>query len=364
MECIGAGPYAAAVRLLATTLILLMTPPALGESIRLVGGGDTAWPTGWFHQQALKRKAEIFAGIAPYLAQADLRFLNLESPVTKRRATAKKKYPLVTPPPFAAVMVDAGFNLISLANNHTGDAGPEGLTDTLAAFSRLATDAAPLHFAGAGLTPTQRKKPALFTLKGQKVAFLAFRLSGSPLGNPMAKDAAERQIREAATLADVVIVSAHGGAEYKTVPGGWKSNRWRSFVDAGADVVLGHGPHNLQGVEWYKGAAIFYSLGNLSFGTRPPKRRTGGMILTAALARVDIDKGVVTRAAVIPLFVDNVQSWTVDGVKMPVRQFSPRPTTGPHFKAMTQQLIEMSSSIHNNGTRITPCDNALCFGPR
>ncbi|MFT7621575.1 MAG: poly-gamma-glutamate capsule biosynthesis protein CapA/YwtB (metallophosphatase superfamily) [Myxococcota bacterium] len=332
------------------------------EPLVLVGGGDTAYPTGWFSERARKRGAGMFEPLQPILSSADLRFLNLESPVTKRKAIAKKKYPLVTHPDFLEILTGAGFNLFSLANNHTGDAGPEGLTDTFGHLKRLQTPDRPLWWSGAGHDKASRKKPVFFTIKGTRVALLSFRLSGSPLGNPMGAGASERQIRAAAKQADVVIVSAHGGGEYKAVPGSWKADKWRKMVDAGADVVLGHGPHNPQGVEWYKGAAIYYSLGNLSFGTRPPTRRTGGMILKGLMARVTLANGKVQKAEAIPLFVDNTRSWTAGGKTLKVQLFTPVPVVGPHFDVMLGEIRDWSAGIRGNKTKIKACGTAYCFG--
>lgn len=329
----------------------------------LVGGGDTAYPKGWFDARARERGARMFEPIAPWLSGAHLRFLNLESPVTTRPPTARKTYPLTTHPHFLELLVDAGFNLFSLANNHTGDAGREGVADTLGHLARLSTEARPLWWSGAGADRRVRQRPATVTLQGVRVAMLAFRLGGSPLGNAMGSDAAERQIRAAAAAADFVVVSAHGGGEYRAVPGSWKPARWRRFIDAGAHVVLGHGPHNPQGVERYRGGVIYYSLGNLSFGTRPRARRTGGMLLRGLLARVTFGDGKIQRAEAVPLFVDNRVPWVVDGVKLPVRLFTPVPVTGPHAAAMLDELREWSSAIPKNSTRIDACGQAYCLTP-
>ncbi len=349
--------------LLVTILALFWIKAASAQSVVLVGGGDTAYPSGWYAGTAKKRGARMYAPLQPLLQGADLRFLNLESPVTTRKPIAKKTYPLVTHPRFLDLLVGAGFNLFSLANNHTGDAGLEGLQDTFANLKRLSTPERPLFWSGAGATKRERKVPAVFTVPGKttKVALLSFRLSGSPLGNPMAGSAAEKQIRAVAGKADLIVVSAHGGGEYKNVPGGWKAKRWRSFIDAGAHVVLGHGPHNPQGVERYKHGVIYYSLGNLSFATRPRAKRTGGMLLRGLFARVTWRDGKIAKAEAVPLFVDNTTPWTVDGKTLPVRLFTPVPVTGKHADVMLDEVRQWSAGIAGNKTRITRCGEAYCF---
>mgnify|MGYP003953139729 CR=1 FL=1 len=346
--------------------VLLFSVPVFADELILVGGGDVAYPTGWFSDLAAKKGRALFGGLTPYLKSADLRFLNLESPVTTRKTVVKKSYPMVMKPRFLRMLHSVGFNLFSLANNHTGDAGPEGVTDTLTLLQSLSTPQNPLHWAGAGLTVQSRATPAIFTdpRTGVRIAFLAFRLSGSKLGNPMGRRNAEKQIKAVSDKADFVVVSAHGGGEYKPVPGQWKARRWRAMIDAGAHVVLGHGPHNTQGVELYKHGVIYYSLGNFSFGTRPGKKRTGGMKLRGQLAKIGFSQGKVSSAKVLPLYVDNTTAWKLSRQTMPVRVFTPMPLTGLHFDAYLAELRTMSKAIKGNKTVIESCGEFYCLSAK
>ncbi len=345
-------------------LVLLLPTLTQAQPVVLVAGGDTAYPAGWFAKEAQRAGKRMYEPVQPLLATADLRFLNIESPVTTARPTAKKTYPLTTHPRFLKLLVEAGFNLFSLANNHTGDAGKKGLQDTFEHLKKHRSASRPIWWSGAGLTRAAREEPALFSLPGRsspRIALLSFRLSGSPLANPMGGKGADEQVRAASRKADFVVVSAHGGGEYRNVPGGWKTARYRRFVDAGAHVVLGHGPHNPQGVERYKHGVIYYSLGNFSFGTKPPQRRTKGMLLRALMARVTFEKGRITRAEAIPLFVDNLKPWVVAKQKMPVRAFTPVPATGVHAAAMLDELQRWSRGIRGNRSRISACGAVYCI---
>ena len=168
-----------------------------------------------------------------------------------------------TPPSYARHIKRAGFTVMNVANNHSNDFGPSALRETVAALSRV------------GLRSTGRPGTvAVQRVGGQRVAILGFasyEWANSLLDVPGAR----RRVQEAARQAEIVIVTFHGGAEGadKThVPRGSEyflgENRGdlrrfsKAVVDAGADLVIGHGPHVLRGMEVYKGRLIAYSLGN------------------------------------------------------------------------------------------------------
>lgn len=172
-------------------------------------------------------------------------------------------YAFRAPPSYARLLRRAGFTVLSLANNHALDYGPGGRAETIAALAR-----AGLRHAG---RPGQI---AYLQAGGARVAILAF----APY--PWAPDlrqigAAVRLVRRASLRADLLVVSAHAGAEgpsHRHVRPGveWYLGEHRgnvvafarAAVRAGADLVVGHGPHVLRGMEWYRGRLIAYSLGN------------------------------------------------------------------------------------------------------
>jgi poly-gamma-glutamate capsule biosynthesis protein CapA/YwtB (metallophosphatase superfamily) len=168
-----------------------------------------------------------------------------------------------TPPSYARHIKDAGFTVMNLANNHANDFGPSALRETVAALSRV------------GLRSTGRPGTvAVQKVDGQRVAILGF--ASYDWANPLLDiPRARRLVQEAARKAEIVVVTFHGGAEGsdKThVPQGSEyflgENRGdlrrfsKAVIDAGADLVIGHGPHVLRGMEVYKGRLIAYSLGN------------------------------------------------------------------------------------------------------
>ena len=167
------------------------------------------------------------------------------------------------PPSYARLLKSAGFTLMNLANNHAYDFGPEGQRGTLAALRSV------------GLRSTgQPGEITVVRVHGVRVAFIGF--APYPWAQSLTnEDGAEALVRKADRMADVVVVIMHAGAEgsdKQHVPKGTEyflgENRGNSFefahdvIDAGADLVLGSGPHVLRGMEWYHGRLVAYSLGN------------------------------------------------------------------------------------------------------
>ncbi len=174
-------------------------------------------------------------------------------------------YAFQTPPSYAAWLKKAGFTVMNLANNHAYDYGPSGQAQTLAALQkqRLATTGRPGEIA----------YQQVGDIKVAILGFAPYKWAQSLTNIP----AARRLVKKAAANADVVIVTMHAGAEGSShthvIRGtemflGENRGNSRAFthavVDAGADLVIGSGPHVLRGMEWYRGHLIAYSLGNFA----------------------------------------------------------------------------------------------------
>ncbi|TAM45599.1 MAG: CapA family protein [Gammaproteobacteria bacterium] len=221
------------------------------------------------------------------LKQSHIVFGNLEGPLTHtdHEAVAKKYRYRSAPEKVAPALLNAGFNVVSLANNHTMDQGAEGLRHTLEAL-----DLVGIKHTGAGMNLAEARTPAILEANGVRVAFLAYTLTfpeefwataerpGSPFGH-------ESQVRAdivaARQQADIVLVSFHWGQEGKTELRDYQKQLGRAAIDAGAAAVIGHHPHVLQGVERYKHGVILYSLGNFAFGTYGPEAfRSAVAVLT------------------------------------------------------------------------------------
>lgn len=204
---------------------------------------------------------------------ADLVMGNLEEPLTVDTGTGKcgpnstRCFQFRAPPEYAAHLRDAGFDLLNQANNHGYDFGPKGYENTQKALEKyeLAHTGAPDQI-------------TVVDVKGVKVAVAGF--SSYVWSNSLTDIAAAKKvITKAAGMADVVVVQVHMGGEgsekTRVKPGtemflgenrGDPVKFSKAMIDAGADLIVGHGPHVLRGMEFYKGRLIAYSLGNFAGG--------------------------------------------------------------------------------------------------
>jgi Bacterial capsule synthesis protein PGA_cap len=234
----------------------------------------------------------LFDGVAGQVTGA-VALANLDQTLTDDAAVSKcgaassDCYAFRTPPAYAAWVHQAGFTVINLANNHSHDFGDAGLRDTQAALIAHGL----LYTGMPGRITLQRAGPVRIAILG----FAPYAWAQSLLDLP----AAQRLVRQAATRADLVLVTVHAGAEGAEEghvrPGtelflgenrGDPTAFSRAVIDAGADAVLGSGPHVLRGMQWYRGRLIAYSLGNfLGYHTLSISGPLGvGGILTFHLA--------------------------------------------------------------------------------
>lgn len=267
---------------------------APGAEIVITAVGDVMLGTTWPNDRRLPPEdgANLLDEVTPILSAADVVFGNLEGPLIdggstwKCRKRASHCYAFRVPTRYGQYLKNAGFNVMSLANNHALDFGIEGRDSTKSVLDSLAI----AHSGEVG-------DIAHLTIKGKKIDLIAFAPYDSTY-DLKDLEAAKTVVREATAQADLVIVSFHGGAEgekYAHVPRraerylGENRGDLRKFahavIDAGAAMVIGHGPHLVRGMEVYKDRLIAYSLGN--FATYGPFNLAGprgySMILEARL---------------------------------------------------------------------------------
>lgn len=223
---------------------------------------------------------------AHLLQAADIAAGNLETAITDRGTPeADKEYVYRGPKLALPAIKEAGFDVLSLANNHSMDFGLVGLQDTMAAL-----DEHGLPFMGVGDNEAEAYAPAIIETKGFKVAFIGisnviwktyWKATKDRPGMAEAYDTtrAIAAIETADKHADLVVVMVHWGTEYTDRPEPYQVKKGRQFIDAGADLVIGSHPHVLQGFEAYKGRWIAYSLGNFVFsGTKSPLSAETGVL--------------------------------------------------------------------------------------
>ncbi|WP_274652205.1 CapA family protein [Paenibacillus humicola] len=227
-----------------------------------------------------------YAKSADFLKKPDLLAGNLETPVTTRGEPAEhKQYVFKSSPKALPALKAAGFDLVTLANNHTLDQGVEGLRDTI----RHLNDAG-IPNVGAGNNEAEAFKPVVLEKGGIRVAYIglthvvpevSWKAGPNTPGLAETYDTtrAVKAIGEASKQADLVVVLVHWGVERADRPNSLQKRDAHAFIDAGADLVIGCHPHVLQGFETYKGKWISYSLGNYIFNsTRTEKTKDTGVL--------------------------------------------------------------------------------------
>lgn len=269
--------------------------------IFLTAVGDMMLGTNFPNANYLPPKGtKLLDPVLPYFQNQDLVFGNLEGAVlneggeVKRCSDPSKCYAFRQPEYVVDELKDAGFNLLSVGNNHLGDFGQTGRLNTLRVLEEKG-------FTYAG----QLQQPwDTIRVKGKLIGLLAF----SPNSNCFRIEnlnQAKKMVEDLDTIADIIIVSFHGGAEgakYQHVPK--KTERFygenrgdvykfaRVVIDAGADVVLGHGPHVSRAIDSYNGKFITYSMGNFCTYARFNLRGPNGLAPIYQL-RLDLDGNLI-----------------------------------------------------------------------
>jgi poly-gamma-glutamate synthesis protein (capsule biosynthesis protein) len=212
-----------------------------------------------------KRPSSPFVRVANVLADKDILFGNLETVLSNSGRRAQKAIVLNANPEKVAYLKDAGFDVLNMANNHSMDLGAEGLDETIAVLQESG-----MAFVGAS-NRKHRRTHWILRERGLNLGFLGYFAMGfrdEEKGQEVCRMDLSRMIRDIEDLrgrVDVVIVSLHWGIESVFYPSPEQIRAARGLIDAGASVVIGHGPRVVQGVERYKQGVIAYSLGNFQF---------------------------------------------------------------------------------------------------
>lgn len=290
--------------------VMLQAPPAAlpeasqrdeNEAI-LVFLGDVSPGRSMERQLARYGPEHPWLGLEPLLQGADLAAANLECVLTTQGKPMDKSYLIRAHPRWGQTLVEAGFDLVTLANNHALDFGPAGLDETLATLRGF--DMAAI---GAGSSQTEAHRPAVFNLNGVRVAILSYaatRWNGSadvPATGRVAwaKPAAvQTDVRAIRDQVDLVVVLLHAGTEYASTPSPDQVAVARAAIDAGAGLVAGHHSHVTQTVERYKQGLIVYGLGDALFDIPRSKTRQGELL------RIHATQKGLTQAELWPFWID------------------------------------------------------------
>lgn len=255
-------------------------PKGSADEIVLAAVGDTMMGSDYPDKDGLPPDdgASMLREVAPYLSAADVTFGNLEGPLLdggkteKCEPKAKGCFTFRVPTRYGQHLKDAGFDVMSLANNHGMDFGEDGLDSSAKTLDDL------------GIAHTGKVGDiAYVSVKGQTIAVIGFAARTSYL-SPTFYDLeqAKKLITEAKKKTELIVISFHGGKEGAGAQSFVRNDGVNAdlekfahyVIDEGADLVIGHGPHVLRGMEVYQGRLIAYSLGNFAtykkFGLKGP----------------------------------------------------------------------------------------------
>lgn len=216
----------------------------------------------------LKKNEDVFGVVNKFTKEADISIANLEGPLTNSNNYIEKTGPNIkADPSFLRPLKDVGFDIVTLANNHIMDYGEEGLKSTIRVCEKEG-----IRFVGAGENIKKARQPLLLNLNDKKIAIINIAenefcaAETDKYGaNPLNVITNHYDIQKAKKENDYVFVISHGGREHYQLPSPNLRERYRFFIDSGADAVIGHHTHCYSGFEYYNEKPIFYSLGNFIF---------------------------------------------------------------------------------------------------
>jgi poly-gamma-glutamate capsule biosynthesis protein CapA/YwtB (metallophosphatase superfamily) len=261
-------------------------------------------------KQILRKKGYDYSfsdrTLSMLVMDADLAIANLECPVIKKGTAYKgKEFVFSADPASIRAIKKAGFDMLSLANNHIMDYGEEGLSST--ADCCLKSN---ITCSGAGSDIASARRAGIVKRKGVTYGLLSYSLTypeefwaapdiaGAAYGE---RNSVIEDIRNTRGKADIVIVSFHWGAELAECPKAYQIAMAHLAVDSGADVVIGHHPHVPQPIEIYKGKPVFYSLGNYAFGSYSKKTPIG------FAAGIVLEGDRIVSIRIYPVITDNYE---------------------------------------------------------
>jgi len=282
--------------------------PQISEEVFLIAVGDISYSRGV--ERIVKKQNDInypFLKIRDYLKSADLVFGNLETPITQGAEIPDFEMIFRSNPGTEQALKQAGFSILSLANNYTPNFGEKGLKDT---FNYL--ENVDIKYVGAGENEEEAYQAVYVEKKGIKFAFLAYsdnstvpdfyEASVDRAGTAfMQMDKMTEAVNEAKQRSDFVIVSMHAGTEYSDKPNESQINFAHSAIDTGADLVIGHHPHTVQTLEKYKDKYIFYSLGNFVFDQPQSQETMEGLAI-----KVYFTKDRINKISLLPVVMENL----------------------------------------------------------
>lgn len=276
----------------------------------------------------------FFENVKSVFEEDDLTIVNFEGTLTDSTTREDKQFAFKADKSYAEILTDGFVEAANLANNHSKDYGEQSYNDTMDAFDE------------AGITNFGYDRVAIKKVKGIKVGLVGTYVLADGLG---VKDSMEKNIQDLKDEgAQVIIASFHWGEEKAEYPNDVQVELAHAAIDAGADLVLGHHPHVLQGIEQYKGKNIVYSLGNFCFGGNMYPSDMDTMIFqqTFTLKGGKLQEDNVTN--IIPCSISSVEDYN---------NYQPTPAAGEKETEILNKITQRSQGLSNENTEESDSEN-------
>ena len=256
--------------------------------------------------------------------ESDIFMVNLEHPVTTSVEKVEKTYNFKMNPAAIGTLKSGGVSLVNCANNHVFDYGLQGIEETMRNL-----DSAGVKYVGIGKNLRAARTPVILEVKGRRFGFLGYYGGGEYAATATRPGFAPRyeryilaDVKSLREKVDFVVVNFHWGTERAPEPDSWQVRLAHHVVEAGADLIVGHHPHVLQGIEEYQGKHIAYSLGNFVFGGNSQHTYETGVL-----------KVIVGEKVEVQLLPVSVKRW------------QPAPAVGERKREVMQLVQERSQGI-------------------
>lgn len=276
----------------------------------------------------------FFENVKSVFEEDDLTIVNFEGTLTDSTTREDKQFAFKADKSYAEILTDGFVEAANLANNHSKDYGEQSYNDTMDALDE------------AGITNFGYDRVAIKKVKGIKVGLVGTYVLADGLG---VKDSMEKNIQNLKDEgAQVIIASFHWGEEKAEYPNDVQVELAHAAIDAGADLVLGHHPHVLQGIEQYKGKNIVYSLGNFCFGGNMYPSDMDTMIFqqTFTLKGGKLQEDNVTN--IIPCSISSVEDYN---------NYQPTPAAGEKETEILNKITQRSQGLSNENTEESDSEN-------
>ena len=280
----------------------------------------------WSFQQMWEQQndpAYFFENVEPIFSADDLTIVNLEGPLTTATVFRESQtYCISGDPAYVEALTAGSVEAVSMANNHLMDYYEAGRDDTVAAVE------------GAGIVYAFNDRVGIYETKGIRIGLISVNVIGYGSGVEKFIKKGMEELKE--QQANLILVNCHWGVERENVPEDYARRLGKNCIDWGADLVIGHHPHVIQGIEQYNGKYIVYSLGNFCFGGNRNPADKDCIIFQQTFRFKDGELLEDTSAGIIPCSVSSVTNRN---------DYKPTPAEGEAYERILGRMNEYSEEF-------------------